>query len=117
MNSIKFSQNWNNKLDCSYFTTIRIYTKEKWDYYYDLFDSKEEVAVLLKEKIKCVGKIVDIEIRLLKDISDFSVMVDAGVDRLTFEQLMESMYRKYPEWNGGFTRMIILCIQKTKKPK
>jgi hypothetical protein len=34
-NVIKFSHNWNNKLDCGVFTTIRNATEEKYNYYKD----------------------------------------------------------------------------------
>lgn len=112
MKTLKFSQNWNNKLDCDYFTTIRLYNKEKYDYYFDIFKNKEEIAILLNNKEKCIARIVDIEVRLMRDISDFSVMVDVGADRHTFEMLMSSMYSKKPEWNSNFTRLIILCIRK-----
>ena len=33
MNQIKFSHNWNNKLNCDLYTTIRKSTDEKHDYY------------------------------------------------------------------------------------
>lgn len=33
MKTIKFSHNWNNKLDCDIFTTIRRFTEEKYLYY------------------------------------------------------------------------------------
>ena len=112
MQTIKFSKNWNNKLDNDYFTTIRLYNKDKFDYYYNLFEKKEDVMILLNDKEKCIVKIVDIEVRLIRDIPDWSVMVDVGADRMTFEKLMESMYSKQPEWNANFTRMIILCLRK-----
>ena len=112
MKTIKFSNNWNKKLDNDYFTTIRLYSKEKFDYYYDLFERKEDVAILLKEQEKSIAKIVDIEVRLMRDIPDFSVMVDVGADRMTFNNLMSSMYSKKTEWNANFTRMIILTIRK-----
>ncbi len=115
METIKFSENWNNKLDGDYFTTIRLYNKEKFDYYYELFEKKEEVAIMLKDKEKCIAKIIDLEVRMMRDIPSFSVIVDVGADRMTFDKLMESMYHKKPEWNGNFTRMIVLCIQKVQE--
>lgn len=112
MQTIKFNNNWNKKLDCDYFTTIRLYSEDKFDYYYNLFEKREDIAILLKDKEKCIAKIVDIEVRLMRDIPDFSVMVDVGTDRMTFDNLMSSMYSKKPEWNANFTRMIILTIRK-----
>lgn len=35
MPKINFSHNWNLKLACDVFTTIRNYSPEKWDYYWD----------------------------------------------------------------------------------
>jgi hypothetical protein len=33
MPQIKFTHNWNNKLGCDFFTTIRRWTPSKWKYY------------------------------------------------------------------------------------
>ena len=112
MHNIKFSQNWNNKLDGVYFTTVRLYTKEKAEYYYELFSNKENVAILLNEKVSCIAKIVDMNVVLLKDIPPSVMMIDVGDDEVYFYDLMKSMYEKNPEWDGKFTRMIVLTLKK-----
>lgn len=117
MREIKFSNNWNKKLNCDYFTTIRIYTKEKFDYYYGLYENKEEVVISIKEEEICSAKIVDINVKMLKDIPDFTCITDIGADRITFDTIMDSIYRKKPEWNHNFTRMIILWAVKLERGK
>jgi len=42
MKQIKFLKNWNNKLDCPYFTTIRLY---------DNLSVQDEVKVLLTGQV------------------------------------------------------------------
>lgn len=43
MNKIDFAHNWNNKLENFIFTTIRKYTPEKQQYYFDLVGKDLEV--------------------------------------------------------------------------
>ena len=111
---INFSKNWNKKLDCDYFTTIRLYTKEKIDYYVEHYENGTLWGVNLKENLFCHAKLVDLEVRLLKDIPAWMCFIDAGMNLSAFHKLMEAMYRRKPEWNGQYTRMIILCFQKVK---
>lgn len=45
MNQIKFSHNWNNKLNCNIFTTIRADTLNKYHYYKDKVMEKFEILL------------------------------------------------------------------------
>ena len=60
-------------------------------------------------------KIKEIEVRMLRDIPDSLCMTDVGADRSAFDRIMEHMYQKKQDWNGNFTRFIILCIQKVHR--
>lgn len=115
MNTIKFSKNWNNKLDCDYFTTIRLYTKNKHQYYKEMFDGLKEVGILLNGKEKCIAKIVDIKVLFLIDIPSYLIITDTGLPILDFYVLMENMYKNKPEWDNDFTKMIVLTIKKVRE--
>ena len=61
---INFSHNWNQKLDCDIFTTIRKYDKSKSGYYQpgDVFD------VILCGEFKTQAKLIDKETHIFGDI-------------------------------------------------
>jgi len=77
MNKIKFSHNWNNKLNHNIFTTIRKYTEEKYHYYNDLMGSNFDV-LLNNEKIK-EANLIDIDICDFKTIPNGLLHVDTGM--------------------------------------
>jgi hypothetical protein len=58
MNQIKFSHNWNNKLNCNFFTTIRGYTEQKLIYYKN--NIRGDFEIILKNKLHCISRLVDV---------------------------------------------------------
>jgi len=86
---IKFSKNWNNKLNQEYFTTIRKFSKDKYNYYLmkmgDVFD-----VVLANKKIG-KAKLVLLETYKFKELSHALVMVDTGM--MFYEA--EDVFRKF----------------------
>lgn len=54
--TINFDKNWNNKLDCNYFTTIRDISK--LDKYMQL--EHRNVTILLNNKFHCKAKIISV---------------------------------------------------------
>jgi len=76
-NKIRFTKNWNNKLDQKYFSTIRKFTKDKYFYY---IEHKGEVFdVILNGKKHCEAKLVSVEERKFVDIPDALIMTDTGL--------------------------------------
>jgi hypothetical protein len=76
--NIRFSHNWNQKLDCDIFTTIRRYEKSKSQYYTpgDVFN------VYLNDTIKTQAKLIDKEIHIFGDIVRWQpdlLALDAGL--------------------------------------
>ncbi len=77
MNQIKFSHNWNGKLDFAVFTTIRTWTQNKEDYYNSLIAHRFEV--LLKGKKKCIAELQEVEVMEFSDIPSALIMYDTGL--------------------------------------
>ena len=73
---IKFSHNWNGKLDNNIFTTIRRATPRKTDYYIghhgDVFD------VHLNKLSYCDSKLIEVAIMPLSEINHSLLMLDTG---------------------------------------
>lgn len=100
--TISFSKNWNNKLDNQFFTTIRLYNKEKFDYYLlnidKIFDVKlnghnySQVKLLKVEKFKFSDipnglKIIDAGPNYKDIFSKFDVNDSSDIIILTFETI------------------------------
>ena len=78
MNRIKFSHNWNNKLNNEYFTTIRKYTDAKFDYYKDKVG--EVFSVLLKGKEICKAELISVEMKNFDNIPEALFIIDTGTE-------------------------------------
>ena len=81
---LKFSHNWNNKLSCKYFSTIRLFS-QKFQvgsfYAMDYKGSRREVECVYKQPIK------------LKDIPDCIFFLDTGYDKDTSINIFRTMYK------------------------
>lgn len=82
---IPFSYNWNNKLDCKAFTTIRLYSP-------DNHVIGKEVNAVLKGVSKGTGKIVKVKCFLLKDLNDYMAYLDTGYDAVETANIIRKMY-------------------------
>lgn len=90
MNEIKFTYNWNNKLDNKYFTTIRLYSVGK-------FKIGEEYDILVKNKKeyhKIYSAILVAGLKYkLDDIPLFLFAQDTGYDKEASIKIVETMYK------------------------
>lgn len=84
---IEFSYNWNKKLDCNVFTTIRVKNENKYQV------GNEFDVHLVGKSIKKV-KIVAITYFVLKNINEFIAQIDTGYSRAETIKIMERMYGK-----------------------
>lgn len=94
MKTLEFSYNWNRKLDCKSFSTVRIENPSK----YILLD---EYLVILKTKGK--GPDIDKGIARLQSISHFFLdkvspaisYLDANLNVFEFQKLVLRMYKNH----------------------
>lgn len=84
---ISFSYSWNNKLDCSAFTTIRIHQPSKY-----VVGSIYEVN--LKGKLHGRYKILDIKHFKLSQINEFVARLDTGYSKEECTSIIKKMYPK-----------------------
>lgn len=92
MQIIKFNRNWNGKLACDIFTTIRIHSANKYKvgeiYNYEAHIRKDCEAAGV---VKCIH----ISTFNLEDIPDPVFYVDCGLNKENAIKMMETMYSKY----------------------
>lgn len=85
MKAIRFSSNWNNKLNCSCFTTFRVKS--------DKYKVGEVYEIYLKEEFICQARIVDMRVMKLREVDDWAAMIDTGYDKNEFEKIIRNMYK------------------------
>lgn len=102
---IEFSQNWNHKLLCNVFTTIRpSYKKYSIDTTFD---------IRIKETFFCYAKVLKTDIKTIQEIVDSGLhLTDTGMNSKDFFILMSTMYSKKPWWKGEDTEMKIIFLEK-----
>lgn len=75
MKAIKFSKNWNNKLECDIFTTIRKWTPEKREYY----TIGETFDVILRGANHCIAELICTDTyESLLDVPFNTILTDTG---------------------------------------
>lgn len=102
MQTINFSYNWNKKLDCNAFTTIRLYQPNK-------YQIGHEYEIRLKEKALFNAVIVDVKKFYLKDLSNFISYLDTGYSKENCTGIIKKMY---PKINFDNTYLSLILLHK-----
>lgn len=84
---IKFSYNWNNKINCKCFTTLRIQNNQKY-----VIGNKYKIY--LKEAYIKTVIIVDIKYFYIKNINDYIGYLDTGYSGIETIAILKKMYPK-----------------------
>lgn len=99
---LEFSTNWNNKLDCTYFTTLRLSGR---------FSVGDTIEIWLKKQFKGEGKVVKKRTINLKDISDIMAYLDTGYSAEETRDIIKKMHPKITNWDT--TPVYYYLIHKT----
>lgn len=104
MRDLKFSYNWNKKLDCKAFTTIRLSDK------YKIGDECQILLQVGKNKIaeiKGVAVILDIREFALDSLNSFIAHIDTGY---SVDECRKIIMRMYPDadWSTQKLKLILL---------
>jgi hypothetical protein len=87
MKEIKFSYNWNNKLNCFVFTTIRLENHSK-------YKIDETYTIFLKDKEIKTATIIDIKTIYLHQINTYIALLDTGYPVDETKAIFKMMYPK-----------------------
>lgn len=85
---VEFSRNWNKKLNCDFFPTIRCTNTQK--YYPGAVH-----RVICKGEYCFNAQIVSVQHTFLKDLPNMYCLMDAGHTHAETKALMKSIYPKY----------------------
>lgn len=107
MNSaINFSHNWNNKLLCIAFTTIRLRNDQK-------YQPGMVKDITYNGEIIGLGKIISIRHFLLNDLTEMMAQVDTGYDVETTKGIFKKMYPT-ANWERDEFSFILIRMPDTK---
>ena len=98
MKHLKFSTNWNNKLECRYFTTVRIVNK---------FTVGERIIIVFKNKFK-FGRVMETRKIKGEDFNDFLCYLDTGYNLEQTKSIILKMYdrKNWSDVNHMFLHLI-----------
>lgn len=89
LKTIKFTYNWNHKLNNKAFTTIRLTQNKK-------FEINEKVVIKLNDEIRTIAVIQAIKTFKLCQLSIFMAYLDTGYN---LEESKKVFYKMYPKVN------------------
>lgn len=89
MTDIPFSFNWNNKLQCNAFTTIRPQASK--------YKVGEKYNILLKGKLLGIAEIKEIKLVKFDQFNNFIAYIDTGYSLEEMKDILRKMYRENAE--------------------
>lgn len=101
LDKIKFSTNWNNKLDCNCFTTIRLFGRK--------YSIGKTFEIILKENHLCSAIVQDMIVTKMEFLNDFNCFIDTGYSKIETEKLFKKMY---PSINFESEYLVIVLLKK-----
>lgn len=107
MNKLEFSANWNNKLDCKCFTTIRIYNPTK-HYKGATFE------VFFKNQYKSKVAVLSVGIIKINDLTDYICYLDTGYSK---SETFEILRKMYPRIDFDKQHLAVVLLKKIEPPK
>jgi hypothetical protein len=92
MNRITFTTNWNKKLDCSAFTTIRLEDQ--------IYQKGKNFEVFEKGHLKGVFCIVHLSVFKLNQLSEAMAYLDTGYNKEKTTNIIKKIYdKRAPDWD------------------
>lgn len=88
MDRITFSYNWNNKLDCNCFTTLRKHVPSR-------FQSGKLFEVWFHGKPRCQVEVLDVKIITVDSLNSWIAYLDTGYSLKETYIILERMYSAY----------------------
>jgi hypothetical protein len=115
MDSLQFNYNWNNKLDCIAFTSIRLRNDKKYQvgksFYVNLNLGKQNI-------LKGSATLIDIKHLRLSQINNYIAYLDTGYPPDKCKQVIQTMYKNAnPTINWDTQELSLLLFVKEKTVK
>jgi hypothetical protein len=107
MEKLEFSTNWDNKLDCKCFTTIRLYNPNK-------HFRGNQFEISLQNKFKGKATVLGITKAKIHELNDYICYLDTGYSR---NETIEILQKMYPKVDFRNQYLCIILLKKIDPPK
>lgn len=113
METLTFSYNWNNKLNCDCFTTLRLHNSNK-------FKEGNTFKIVLKqhgqENNIGLAKVSKVYPTRLQNLSDHACMLDTGYTKEDTINIVKNMYKNMSGFCEQTTVFDLVVLKKIKQP-
>lgn len=106
---IEFSYNWNSKLHCKCFTTIRLHNPNKY-----VIGQRYYICL---ELLEFIAEIVNIKQFRLSQLNDYMAMLDTGYGVQETTEIIKKMYPNIDFENQLFDFILLKRESKIKRKK
>jgi len=107
METIKFSYNWNNKLDNKAFTTLRLHNPHK-------YSQGQRYRIESSGQLRGIAVLKEIRTFTLESLNNFVTYLDTGYNVSETKELLQRMYNaKYIDWR---VQKLDFCLLVYEKP-
>lgn len=104
MQTLSFSYNWNKKLECDFFTTLRLYNPEK-------YNVGAQLIIEMKAEQKKIATVIAHKKIMLADINEFIAGLDTGYSVEECKNILRRMYPK-ANWQTQYLSFVLLKSNK-----
>lgn len=102
--TINFSSNWNNKLDCQAFTSIRLHDARKYAVGF-------QYQILLKDKHHCHAKCMELKTFKLSALTNFMAYIDTGYNKFAAQKIFKNFYPDINIYESLFDFMLFKKVE------
>ncbi len=109
MDKLDFSYNWNNKLRCRCFTTLRLRNDEK-------YHKGARFEVSMQGYARGQAKVIDVKYLKLEQISEWIARLDTGYSAKECKEMIKQMYKNVPliDWKKQELAYVLLAWEGQK---
>lgn len=110
METLKFSYNWNNKLNCESFTTLRLQNKKYFPgsrFQIVLQQGQSELSLGIAE-VEEVYRVIPMQ------LTNLTCRQDTGYSKEETLRMMANMYKNVPGFNVATSAMHLVLLRKIK---
>lgn len=109
MDNLNFGYNWNGKLNCNCFTTIRLHNEKR-------FYPGARFEITLENRPKGSAKVLQIKPFLFDKLNEFTARIDTGYPLEDCKKMLKQMYKNEPLLNWQ-TQLFDLVLLEYDKPQ
>ncbi|MBF7093592.1 hypothetical protein IUY40_18840 [Flavobacterium sp. ALJ2] len=107
MDKLEFSANWNNKLDCKCFTTIRLFNPTK-------HFKGNQFEILLNRKYKGKAVVLGVVKTEIHKLNDYVCYLDTGYGKEETTAILKKIYPRINSKNQLFSILLLKKIESAK---